>query len=200
MIKSKSQFLFNAIASIYNLFYAYQKKQFLAIVQNPDVSHVLKTKTSILDVGSGTGALASVFHDLGYQVTGVDFASNMVKTAQANPKHKHISFMQGNILDGLPFEDNSFDLVIASFVAHGMKQKERLRMYAEMKRLSKGTVILHDYNSKRNGLISLVEGLEQGDYFNFIRQSPQELEAVFTQVKQIPVGEYASWYVCSAKS
>lgn len=199
MNNSFSQFLFNTIAPLYNLFYVYQKKSFLKTLQKESVQAQLKGVTKICDIGSGTGAFASVLCDLGYEVTGVDFASNMVKQSNNNTKHQSIQFIQGDILKGLPFSDHSFDLVIASHVAHGMKQSERFKMYAEMKRISKSKIILHDYNSKRHILISMIEGLEQGDYFNFILQVPQELKELFESVVEIPIDTYASWYVCTSK-
>ena len=71
-----------------------------------------------------------------------------------------------------------------------------------MSRVAKHYVIIHDYNQKRSLLISLVEWLEGGDYFRFIRQAEPEmadcisdLKTCFSQVRVIHVGTQANWYI-----
>jgi len=72
---------------------------FLAPIEQP---------AHILDVGCGTGRWAM---ELAQQfpkatVTGVD----LVATEQAQPPENY-TFVKGNVLEGLPFEDNRFDFV-----------------------------------------------------------------------------------------
>jgi SAM-dependent methyltransferase len=192
--------LFNRIAPIYGLYFKSQKKYYQKVlnkIQN-DFQHKIDLKDckSIIDFGCGTGALCSVLKDLGLEVTGVDSAGNMLKVAAKKTRETDIKYYQGSILERLPFEDNSFDIAIASYVAHGLKGSERKKMYKEMSRLSRDIVIIHDYNEKRSLLTDIVEWLERGDYFNFIKVVNEELRENFAEVKVINIDEKAAWYVC----
>ena len=89
-----------------------------------------------------------------------------------------------------------FDVVMASFVLHGLKQKQRRQLYAIMNQLACQRVIVMDYNQRRNPLISLMEWFERGDYFQFIYSVVTELREVFPQVKVIQTGPHSAWYVC----
>lgn len=198
--------LFNFIAPVYGLFYEMQKKHYKTILKRVSKEFDLTCYMSILDVGCGTGALCSVLHDRSYQVTGIDPAKKMLKIAMRQPENKEIQFLQGNVLDGLPFEDKTFDLSIASYVAHGLQKGDRERMYAEMCRVSKMNVIIYDYNQKRGLLTTLVEWFEGGDYFNFIKTAKVEMEECmiemnrcFSDVRVLNVDERAAWYICTPK-
>lgn len=189
--------LFNRIAPIYGLFFKYQRKHYQDILEKIKGEVDLKEYRNIIDLGCGTGALCSVFADLGMEVTGVDSASAMLEVATKKTKGSGIRYYQGNILEKLPFDDNSFELVFASYVAHGLKKRERKKMYEEMSRLSSKLVILHDYNNERALLTDIVEWLEGGDYFNFIKIIDKELKENFKDVKIVDIPGRAAWYVCS---
>lgn len=159
----------------------------------------IKEFKTIVDVGCGTGALCSVLHDKGFEVTGVDPAENMLEVARKKSENKDIRFKLANILEGLPFEDRFFDAAIASYVAHGMGREDRKLMYAEMSRVAKSKVIIYDYNEKRSFMTTIIEWLEGGDYFNFIKSAESEMRECFYDVKVVYVGVRASWYICTPK-
>ena len=48
-----------------------------------------------------------------------------------------------------PFLDKSIDIVISSYVAHGLEEDKRINLYKEASRLAKEKVIFHDYNENR---------------------------------------------------
>jgi len=73
-------------------------------------------------------------------------------------------------------------------------------MYAEMSRVVKHLVIFYDYNQNRSVLTNIVEWLERGDYFNFIRKVRKELKENFLEVKIIDTEIRASLYVCKPQS
>lgn len=203
MGKQKSNILFNFISPIYGLFYNSQKNNFEKIINEVEEDIDLTSFNSIIDVGCGTGALCSVLHEKGLSVTGIDSAKFMLNTAIRKNKGKDIKFLSANILDKLPFDDNSFDISIASYVAHGLQSEERKKMYAEMSRISKEWVIIHDYNKKRSLLTSIIEWMEGGDYFRFIKTAElemknciSEIKECFSEVKVINVSEKANWYLC----
>jgi len=71
---------------------------------------------SVLEVGCGTGVLArEVVKQVGPDggVTGVDLSESMLGVAR--DICPDVDFRQGNAMD-LPFDDESFDIAIASFM------------------------------------------------------------------------------------
>ncbi len=194
--------LFNFIAPIYALFFTYQKRRYaktLAAMQS-----FLKYETA-LDVGCGTGALCSALSERGLSVTGVDPAARMLDIARR--KNEAITFIQADATKTLPFSDKEFDLVLASYVAHGMREEMRKSLYRQMSRVAKHYVVIHDYNANRSVLTSLIEYLEGGDYFYFIKHARRELQECkaeldrcFSQVEVIQVGKRANWYICTPQS
>lgn len=199
----KKKTLFNLIAPVYALFYHMQKKNFSkAINEARDKLDISKFK-SIIDIGCGTGALCSVLNEQGMLVTGIDPAINMLKIAMNKPENINVSFISANVLEKLPFDDKSFDISIASYVAHGLEAGDRKQMYAEMSRISKHWVVIHDYNDRRSLFTTIIEWLEGGDYFNFIKNAVAEMndcimegKTCFSEVRTVNVGFKAAWYIC----
>jgi len=194
-----SSLLFNSIAPIYGLFYNMQKSRYRAVIDRVSESLGLASYATVLDVGCGTGALCSVLNEKGFVVTGIDPADKMVRIAKRQPENKTITFIQANVLEPLPFENKAFDLSIASYVAHGLQKNERKQMYAEMSRVSKSKVIIYDYNQERGVMTSIIEWLERGDYFNFIKEAEAEMNEYFSEVHVVDVDSRAAWYICTPK-
>jgi len=201
MKRKDSTGLFNSIAPIYALFFSYQKRRYaktLASMQR------FLTYETILDVGCGTGALCSALSERGLSVTGVDPAEEMLAVARRKNFGNECTFIKADATQELPFTDRQFDVVIASYVAHGMKQEMRTNLYRQMGRVAKQYVIIHDYNASRSPLTSLVEYLEGGDYFHFIKHAQKELQECvtelqhcFSKVEVMQVGKRANWYICT---
>lgn len=199
-----SSLLFNSIAPIYGLFYNMQKSRYSTVIDRVSEALDLTSYGTVLDVGCGTGALCSVLNEKGFVVTGIDPADKMLRIAKRQPENKTITFIQANVLELLPFENKTFDLSIASYVAHGLQKNERKQMYAEMSRVSKSKVIIYDYNQKRGLLTSIIEWLERGDYFRFIKGAKEEMEQCvsemrecFSEVHVVDVDSKAAWYICT---
>jgi len=187
--------LFNKIAPVYGMFFGFQVKNFRTVLQKATTAIVIPEYTSFLDIGCGTGALSYALSERGYRVTGVDAAPQMIKRAKESNAGNQTAFVVGDVLDTLSFDIKSFDVVIASYVAHGMNKTDRRKLYDEAARLARQTIIFHDYNRKRTWGSDLIEWLEGGDYFNFIKIAETEMEEHFGNVRVIPVGKKAAWYV-----
>lgn len=192
--------LFNRISPIYGLFFSYQKKRYAKTLDS--MKELLLPH--VLDVGCGTGALCSALADRGLEVTGVEPAEKMLAVARRKTTGQNITFIKADATEPLPFPDKRFDISIASYVAHGMEQGKRFALYHEMGRVTQHRVIIHDYNANRSLLTSLIEWLEGGDYFHFIKHAQNEMQECisqlrhcFSEVEIVQVGKRANWYLCT---
>jgi ubiquinone/menaquinone biosynthesis C-methylase UbiE len=183
MIKNKSQTIsnhqyynnqfFNRCAWIYDfekyIFFPLRKKsaQFLDI----------KLPAKILDVATGTGALAYEMAKLGHEVIGIDLSSGMLAQAKKrlSPKLK-LKFLEA---DGtqLPFKDNSFDATTISWGIHDMPYEIGFKVLQEMIRVTKknGKIMIVDYMEPKKHLVAkfthhLISLYETKNYLPFIRK------------------------------
>jgi ubiquinone/menaquinone biosynthesis C-methylase UbiE len=196
MEDTRSNRIFSGIAPVYGLFFDRQRRHYDAVLNDVHNALDLPAQASVLDVGCGTGALCSALNERGFVVTGVDPVRRMLDIAARKLAGKPVDLVQASVLERLPFADKSFDLAIASYVAHGMSKPEREIMYAEMSRVARRLVVFHDYNTKRSLLTDFAECLEGGDYFAFIKSARAEMERNFRTVRVLDVGPHAAWYVC----
>ncbi|NLY37160.1 MAG: class I SAM-dependent methyltransferase [Tissierellia bacterium] len=197
----KKPFLFNKIATVYGLFFNGQVKNYRNIFDTIKKEFDFSQYQSVIDIGSGTGALCKVLQEWGLEVTGLDPAEAMLKIARKktiskDPDRSDIDFVWGDVLKGLPFCDKSFDLAISSYVAHGLSPKSRKLLYEEMKRVTRHTVVFYEYNQQRSLLTDIVEFMEGGDYFNFILTIKSELKREFGNLKVINTGPRSALYIC----
>ena len=75
---------------------------------------------SVLDAGCGPGAHAAALTDGGATVTGIDRSSALLSIA-ATRLGDRATFVQGDLSDPLPLEDQSFDVVLAALVMHYLR-------------------------------------------------------------------------------
>lgn len=194
----KTNGFFNLIAPAYGLFYRYQTGYYKkALVALSEIN--LSAYSSVIDIGCGTGALCSELNRMGFEVTGIDNAQNMLSVAANKPGNENVRFVQASILEKLSFEDKSFDISVASLVAHGLKEVERQKMYSEMSRITKHYVIIYDYTDKRSIPVDIIEWLEGGDYFNFIKAPLIEISKSFENVFSVKNGLHMAFYIGKPK-
>lgn len=187
--------LFNMIAPIYAKFYDSQVKYYNETLIRVKDEIDIKDYKTVLDIGCGTGALCYVLYKNGLKVTGVDAAEKMVEKSREKLSGTNIEILKINPKENLPFEDKTFDIVISSYVAHGLKPEQRIELYKEASRIAKEKVIIHDYNENRALLTTIIEWLEGGDYFNFIKMAEWEMKEHFKSVKVVDVYKRAAWYI-----
>lgn len=185
--------LFNTIAPAYAWFYRYQVKLYTKLLKHLQ-RELQEPIHSVLDVGCGTGAMCHVFSQH-YQTTGVDGSEKMLKQAAKHTRGSEIQYQLVDFTQGLPYKDQSFDMVYASFVAHGVPEAQRAILIQEMKRVSKHYVVLFDYHEGRHWFINLVEWIEQGDYFNFVKHFKQEWSQHFTDQHIYILNKYSALYI-----
>ncbi|NCB00637.1 MAG: class I SAM-dependent methyltransferase [Spirochaetia bacterium] len=192
--------VFDSIAWVYGWFYTSQVKNFTKMISLFSHYIELTKESKILDVGCGTGALCATLAKIGCEVTGIDSSVKMIEVAKKKTKKHNITYEVGDATGKIPYDNKQFDIVFASFVAHGMKKEMRLALYKELSRVATSYVVIHDYNKRRTLITDILETLEKGDYFSFIEVVDEELNSFFPTITKVNVGGNSSWYICSCKS
>lgn len=120
----------------------------------------------VLDIATGTGAIAEKVRSMGFDVVGVDQSKEMIKLART--KNPNIKFLISPV-ERLPFENNSFDTVICCLGLEWVSDK--IQALKEMDRVSKGRVILME----EEGVIKSVQK-ESGEDVNTLFKEFNRLE------------------------
>ena len=108
-----------------------------------DVIVSIKPKT-ILDLGCGGGWLSKILSAKGYHTIGIDISVSLIKTAtKAAPKS--VGFLIGDCMN-LPFNNNTFDLIIGMGVLHHLNLNKTL---AECHRVlnKNGSILIMEPNA-----------------------------------------------------
>ncbi|MEO0882478.1 MAG: metalloregulator ArsR/SmtB family transcription factor [Pseudomonadota bacterium] len=81
----------------------------------------------IVDIGTGTGRMLSLFADRSVRADGVDLSHRMLTVARANLQRDGIenAFVRQSDATALPFEDSSVDLVIIHQVLHFIDEPDQ---------------------------------------------------------------------------
>ena len=100
----------------------------------------------VLEVGCGTGANLALFAGKGCAVSGIDLAPPMLE--QAKKKLGDEADLRHGDASAMPFDDNSFDLVLAFLTIHEMPAEVRSNVVAEMARVvtTKGRLLFVDFH------------------------------------------------------
>jgi ubiquinone/menaquinone biosynthesis C-methylase UbiE len=112
-----------------------------------------------LDIGTGTGWLAIGFAQglPGVHVVGLDLSDVVLELARENAQESgvssRVSFEKGDAQD-MPFEDDTFDLVISSNTIHLLKNP--VRMFDETQRVLKpeGRFLISDFRRSWLGILT----------------------------------------------
>lgn len=113
----------------------------------------------ILEVGVGTGLSLPYFRP-DSEVTGIDVSAEMLAKAQRRVEDKELSHVAGlHVMDAehMTFEDNSFDAVLALYVASVVPDPARFA--AEMRRvcIPGGTIVLVNHFTSENWALRWME-------------------------------------------
>jgi len=195
--EKRARFIFDFIAPVYGVLDKQVAKGFSRSIDKLAANIDIKD-TEVLDVGTGTGAWGSLFLEKGAKnVTGVDFSPKMIRQAEKN--HKNMKFFLADAKNLNIFDDNSFDIVTASYVLHGTKKDMREKILQEMKRVSRKYVVIHDFMGKTHFAVRILEWLERSDFVNFKKSFAGEMHNLFPVTKQIEVGGGSGLYIGQKK-
>ena len=197
--------VFDRIAWVYALLYHVQRLGFRRGFAALRPRLGLPTGARVLEIGCGTGALASVLLESGFDVRAVDASPRMIATArrllrEAGHHELAARMCMGNPLQGLDFPDRHFDLVLATHVVHGMPAPQRRQFFLEARRVSCGLALFYDYAPRAlrgpRPLMRVLEGLERSDYRCFRRRGLEELRWVFSGAEVVAASRGSAWYLC----
>lgn len=123
----------------------------------------LMPEGSVLDVGCGTGVVASRLADRGYTVTGADPSGGMLDHLRTTDPR--VEAIQGSAT-ALPFEDGKFDLTMCVAVMHHIAAPELVHeSLIEMVRVTRpgGLVLVWDHNPRNPYWKNLMARVPQDD-------------------------------------
>lgn len=102
----------------------------------------------ILDAGCGTGNYSIELSQRGHRVTGIDFSSAMFERAIGKKKNAEWpKFLFNNLIQPLPFEDNSFDAIICIHVLYTIP--DQLQFLKELCRVARRESLIIVVNSSQ---------------------------------------------------
>lgn len=103
-------------------------------------------KASVLDIGFGTGVLASKLYENGCEIWGQDFSPKMIEAASIKMPRAHL--YEGDFLQGLvePLLQNTYDFIIATYSLHHLTDAEKISFIRSLVRLLKpnGAILIGD--------------------------------------------------------
>ena len=113
-------------------------------ILNAIYSRILSSKAvSVLDVGFGTGTLASALYEKGCRIYGQDFSEKMCEIAQQKMPNARLyrkDFSEG-IADEL--KNGKYDAVIATYSLHHLSDEQKLVLIKELRELLNGHGVLY---------------------------------------------------------
>jgi ubiquinone/menaquinone biosynthesis C-methylase UbiE len=115
-----------------------------------DLAHI-QTGDKVLDVGCGTGDLTMAAKERAGssgQVMGIDPSPEMIAVARqkAEAKGRAIDYRIG-VIEALPFAENSFDVVLSSFMMHHLPDHLKTEGLTEIQRVLRpnGHLLIVDF-------------------------------------------------------
>ena len=91
-----------------------------------------KPNAIVLDVGFGTGTLATKLYEKGYTIYGQDFSSRMIELAYK--KMPNANLYEGDFTNGLvePLQNNSYDFIVATYSIHHLSDNQKIHFLKEL--------------------------------------------------------------------
>ena len=115
--------------------FSYNSRFWQPVVPDFKKQYNLTKDSKVLDVGCAKGFMMHDFSEMipGIEVQGIDISKYAIKNCMPSVK----DFVQVADARELPFEDNSFDLVISVTTVHNFGREECIQALQEIERVSK---------------------------------------------------------------
>lgn len=147
-------------------------------------------KSSVLDIGFGTGTLTQKLYEQGCEIWGQDFSKRMIELATAKMPDAHL--YEGDFSQGLaePLLRNSYDFIVATYSLHHLKDERKVTLLKSLTTLLKenGVILIGDvaFRSRADLERCQREAGEEWDedeiYFVF-----DELKEALSKLEFVPV-------------
>ncbi|MEA4884699.1 MAG: class I SAM-dependent methyltransferase [Clostridia bacterium] len=193
---SRARREFNLIAPVYDMILGRSMTRLYRLAVDALLeTHPFSPMAAALDVGTGTGLLAGVLAERGFEVTGIDVSEGMLRAARRRrgglaafrvaPAHS------ASAQPGAPY-----DLVCSAMLLHGFPRDYRQLVLKDMCRASRRLVMIVDYVPHRSPFTSVVERLEGSHYPGFLREFADDLAASFESMSVRPLSPTCGVYIC----
>lgn len=96
-----------------------------------------RENSEVLDIGFGTGILASQLYENGHQIDGIDFSSEMIAIAKA--KMPEANLLEWDITEGLPNEltGRIYDAIVSTYALHHLSDEQKVDFLKNLRPLLK---------------------------------------------------------------
>lgn len=105
-----------------------------------------KGRSTVLDIGFGTGTLAQKLCEQGCEIWGQDFSTRMLELASAKMPGAHL--FEGDFSQGLaePLLRNSYDFIVATYSLHHLTDERKIALIRSLTPLLKedGVILIGD--------------------------------------------------------
>jgi len=91
-----------------------------------------RAPAKILDIGFGTAVLTSRLYDVGNNITGIDFSTEMLDMAKG--KMPEADLLRWDFTQGIPtaLANEKFDFIISTYALHHLEDDEKIKMIADL--------------------------------------------------------------------
>lgn len=103
-------------------------------------------KSTVLDIGFGTGVLSTKLYENGHHIVGIDFSQRMITLAQ--PKMPQAHLIEWDITNGLPdvVKENKYDSIVSTYTLHHLTDEHKVEFIKNLIPLlsEKGKIFIGD--------------------------------------------------------
>ena len=169
---------YDTIANSYDELYGNEQiKKLELILYLLQKEKLLKGKSTLLDIGCGSGISTRFFKDrLGLKCTGIDPSEKLIRIARQ--KEKQISFVKG-FGESLPFGDESFDVITSITAIQNFTDQKKAVQEIDRVCQNTGVIIITCLKAKRN-----IEELFKA-HFIIISKIVEEKDTIFFLAKRL---------------
>lgn len=123
----------------------------------------------ILDIGAGTGRYSNELHNLGQDVTAVEYVKKNLSVLKEN--YPHIKAIQGSAVNLKKFKDETFDITLLfGPMYHLFAEEDKLKALSEAKRVTKrGGYVLVAYLMNEYAVITYA--FKEGNLLKCIKEN-----------------------------
>jgi len=158
----------------------YKRKKNLWSRQTKSLPKILKNKI-VLETGVGNGkTLIAILKQKPKSVTAIDFSSEAISICKKSFQDKSLELVQADITN-LPFQDNSFDIIICYYIFNNLNKSKRKKASKELNRVlkTKGKIIFEDFADG--------DFRKMSDKLKFHHFTEAEINSIFSNFKKLNV-------------